>query len=157
MNTETSISRNVFVKQVLIVRVPYPAPSPRSTSEWLATALAAIGEAARKPDGWNGRGAPSPKSSAITNSRMLLERLADLKDAPAPSRVKPSAVGGIGITWRNGSKFSYVEADNRGRVSALLADDADDQLEITFPVQLDKAGVAKFKATLDAHLNGQPS
>jgi len=39
-----------------------------------------------------------------------------------PSRVNPSAVGGIGITIGNGDRKAFIEMYNRGNCWALFAD-----------------------------------
>jgi hypothetical protein len=45
-----------------------------------------------------------------------------LREDYEPSRLAPSAVGGVGVTHRRGSKTVYVEFYNDGRVLALFSD-----------------------------------
>jgi hypothetical protein len=46
-----------------------------------------------------------------------------------PTRVAPSAAGGIGITRRVGDRKALVEFFNDGSASALFADDATQQMQ----------------------------
>jgi hypothetical protein len=71
-------------------------------------------------DGWNSYSAPRPARIAIRNVREFLDVLfaANMK----PNRIRPSAVGGIGVTFRRGEKKSYVEFLNSGSTYALFSD-----------------------------------
>jgi hypothetical protein len=71
-------------------------------------------------DGWNSYSAPRPTNVAITNAREFLDVLctADMR----PNRITPSAVGGIGVTFRVGERKSYVEFLNAGRAYVLFSD-----------------------------------
>lgn len=73
-------------------------------------------------DGWNGYDAPAPNQAAVDVARMFLSVMRD--NWAIPTRVAPTAVGGIAITRRSGEKKVVVEFYNNGLISALFADDA---------------------------------
>ena len=75
---------------------------------------------ARLVKGWNGYSAPAPAEVAIKGSRQFLRMLQS--ENLRPDRVKPSSVGGIGITFKRGSRKSYVEFYNNGTVYFLLSE-----------------------------------
>jgi hypothetical protein len=83
-----------------------------------------IQQLAPLPDGWNGYGAAAPTEPALRTARALLVALSDADCEP--TRVAPSAVGGIGITRRAGSRKVYVECYNNANVCALFSDGESD-------------------------------
>jgi hypothetical protein len=85
---------------------------------WLET-LQAVGDL--KP-GWNGHAAPAPAADAVRDTRLFLAALA--QEGLEPTRLAPSAVGGVAVTRREGDRKVLVEFLNNGRVHALFADDA---------------------------------
>jgi DNA-binding transcriptional ArsR family regulator len=76
------------------------------------------------PEGWNGYAAPAPTKTAILALKSFVDFL--LRADFEPSRLAPSAVGGVAVTHRRGSKKVYVEFYNDGRVLALFSDDVSD-------------------------------
>jgi hypothetical protein len=70
--------------------------------------------------GWNGYTAPPPSPVAITQARAFLDQL--LHARREPSRVAPSAVGGVAITQKTRERKVYVEFLNAGQVLALFSD-----------------------------------
>lgn len=70
--------------------------------------------------GWNGYEAPVPSSTAIATARGFLAHL--LKEKYEPSRVAPSAEGGVGLAHKSGNRRVYVEFFNDGAVYALFSD-----------------------------------
>jgi hypothetical protein len=74
--------------------------------------------------GWDSYKAPAPNLVARTNAKEFLDVLciAELE----PSRMRPSVVGGVGITFRKGEKKVYVEFLNDGRVYVLFSDGTTD-------------------------------
>jgi hypothetical protein len=75
----------------------------------------------RLPGGWNGYDSPAPSGLAIGLARSFISGL--LKHASAPSRLAPSAVGGVGVTRRHQGRKVYVEFFNDGQVIALFSDE----------------------------------
>ena len=74
----------------------------------------------RLQEGWNGYSAPAPSGAAILTARSFLSNL--LKEHYEPSRLAPSAVGGVGITHKKEKRKVYVEFYNKGEVCALFSD-----------------------------------
>lgn len=74
----------------------------------------------RLQEGWDGYRAPAPSKHAITLARSFLSTIKAFN--PPPSRVAPSAVGGVGITFRNAGRETYVEFFNNGKIYALFSD-----------------------------------
>lgn len=71
--------------------------------------------------GWDGYAAPAPSDQALDLACSLVEFLRLRRFLP--SRVAPSVVGGIGITFRKGNRKVYVEVTNRGTVNSLFSDE----------------------------------
>jgi hypothetical protein len=71
-------------------------------------------------DGWNGYSAPAPSDRAVDLARSFLTVLTE--NSREPSRVAPSAVGGVGITHKRRGRRVYVEFMNDGAVYALFSD-----------------------------------
>lgn len=69
---------------------------------------------------WDGYAADPPSQLACENAREFIQvlSLAEL----FPSRCKPSVVGGVGVTLKNGGRRIYVEFYNNGSVHALKSD-----------------------------------
>jgi len=71
-------------------------------------------------DGWNSYAAPRPSHEAISNAREFLNVL--LAARLMPNRVRPSSIGGVGITFRSGVRKVYVEFLNNGHTHVLFSD-----------------------------------
>lgn len=70
-------------------------------------------------DGWNGYSAAAPAAVAIENAEAFLRSMQ--QTGHEPTRVAPSAMGGVAITRRNESKKALVEFYNDGRVFVLFS------------------------------------
>jgi hypothetical protein len=69
-------------------------------------------------DDWNSYKATAPNAFAIENARNFIKLL------PNPYRVNPSAMGGVGITYKKSSLKAYVEFyNNPGKTGLLMCDD----------------------------------
>jgi len=70
-------------------------------------------------EGWNGYTAPAPGDAAIENARTFLDvmRQAGL----GPTRLAPSAMGGVAVTQKAGNRKVLVEFYNDGRAFALFS------------------------------------
>jgi hypothetical protein len=71
-------------------------------------------------DGWDSYRAQGPNVIARQQAKAYLAELCEQNCRPA--RVKPSAVGGVGITHRKGTRKVYVEFNNQGSIHALYSD-----------------------------------
>lgn len=100
----------------------------------------------RLQDGWNGYVAPRPSETAILTAKSFIDLL--LREKYEPKRLAPSAVGGIGITQRRGSRSVYVEFYNDGTVLTLFSDDVHDPV-----INRIEPGYKSFK-TLIAAMRG---
>ncbi len=65
--------------------------------------------------GWDGYTADPPSQTAISQARLFFS-LAKRTDV----KIKPSIVGGIGVTFKNDTKKCYVEFGNSGYVYAMF-------------------------------------
>jgi hypothetical protein len=70
--------------------------------------------------GWDGYSARAPEKAAILSAKLFLSQLTE--SGRVPDRIKPSVVGGIGITFRSNQRKCYVEFYNNGTVYALFSD-----------------------------------
>lgn len=88
-------------------------------NRWLSIALALFKDFETLSDGWDTYNAPRPNGIAIANARWftISNRLGKFR----PTRIAPSVVGGIGITFRRGDHLAYLEFNNDGMTSFLLA------------------------------------
>jgi len=100
-------------------------------------------------DGWNRHHAPAPSDLAISNAAMLLEVMA--QEETMPTRLAPSAIGGVGVTRRRGGRMAYTEFYNNGTAHALLTDEENDS---TFSVQTNRKGLEELLAKIKAYLDG---
>ena len=91
--------------------------------------------------GWNGYSAPPPSETAISTARSFLSSLE--REHFEPTRVAPSAVGGVGITHEKKKRRAYVEFFNGGEVCVLFSDN--ESRPVSKRV---KAGYADFRALI---------
>ena len=101
--------------------------------------------------GWNGYGAspPSPKAASLALSALgaLHGTLA------APDRLAPSAVGGVGITYRRGNRKAYVECCNSGQIVLLVSDADAEQLQ-TCKIEPTAEGFFNLPNVIKEYLDG---
>ena len=102
-------------------------------------------------EGWNGYGAPAPNHAAVAGASSALAALQDM--LPAPDRVAPSAVGGVGVTYRRGARKAYVECYNSGQIVLLLSDSQAEQLQ-TCKVDASAGGLANLPNVIKEFLDG---
>lgn len=84
-------------------------------------------QAALLEDGWDSYRAPRPSLASIEAARRVILALGP------PHRVEPSAMGGMGVTYRSGTKKAYVECYNAGNTHYLFCDDSSEEMH-TGPV-----------------------
>lgn len=109
--------------------------------------------------GWDSYGAdpPDPRAIGAAEEFLILMR----EQVLLPSRVEPSAMGGVGITCKQGSWMAYVEFYNQrnptetpGLAWVMLCDDTSREEPTVFQLPLDTAGqlgvVGQIKNFLEA-------
>jgi hypothetical protein len=112
--------------------------------------FARLQEIAHLTDGWDSYDAPRPGPDAIAAAHLYLTTLKQLDWEP--TRVAPSAMGGVGVTHRQGSPKVYVEFYNNGTVHALFSDRTP-KME-TRPVEANVAAYYRFIRKAREYLNG---
>jgi hypothetical protein len=124
-------------------RVPAPV-HPGDWAKWFAQLASLRG----LKDGWNSYTAPRPAETAIRNAEAFLEemRKADYE----PTRLAPSAMGGVAVTPRQGDGKVLVEFYNDGRVYALFPDRGAAAMDVK-PVPPES--FATFVATMRGYLH----
>jgi hypothetical protein len=101
--------------------------------------------------GWNGYSAPGPAEVAISNAKLLVET-ASAEDM-IPTRVEPSAMGGVGVTFLAGHREAGVEFYNNGTAHALFADNSAESMD-TQPVRPHTEGYQSFLVRARRYLYG---
>jgi hypothetical protein len=71
--------------------------------------------------GWDGYKAEPPASRVIGAAKQFLAA-----SELSPTRVAPSVVGGVGVTFKKNGRKAYIEWTNAGPVSLLLSDGVND-------------------------------
>jgi hypothetical protein len=137
-----SVKRAAAKPRVTFTSKPDAAPHP-----WVAK----IRSFARLVPGWNGGRAPAPTLPAIANTVRFL--LAMTEAGYRPTRVAPSAVGGVGVTRRVGDRKALVEFFNNGSANALFADDATQQMQ-THHVAVTPQGFRDILGKMREYLDG---
>ena len=100
--------------------------------------------------GWNGYSAPPPNRDAVSTAANALGALQALSE---PNRLAPSAVGGIGITYRKGPRKAYLECYNNGQVILLLSDSGTEQLQ-TCKIDPTMEGLSQLPGLIREYLDG---
>jgi hypothetical protein len=118
-------------------------------SEW-QDLLRKLTTFASLPDGWNGYTAPPPSALAVRHSRIFLFSLSSLKFPPY--RLKPSVVGGIAFSFRQGQRKAYIEFFNEGNAYALFSDSESEP--ITKPILTSTEGYLVLIKEIREYFNG---
>lgn len=87
--------------------------------DWLTSVHHVLDGFASLETGWNTYAAPPPNSSSIALAREFSNVLHE--SSFRPDRVAPSAIGGVGVTFRRRTKRAYIEFRNDGLVYLVLA------------------------------------
>jgi hypothetical protein len=101
-------------------------------------------------DGWNSYTAPKPNELSIRTARQFLEVLQAA--SYEPTRVAPSAMGGVAITRRAGPRKVFVEFYNDGRVYALFSEPPSGMRMA--PLQVDPLSFRHFIEEMREYLDG---
>lgn len=126
--------------------IPIRAQEGVSEKPWLSEVESHLSSFASLTTGWNGYSAPPPGPLAIQMARDFLMGLDS-----GPSRLAPSAVGGVGATFRAGSRKAYVEFYNDGRICVLFSDGSGEPL--VRPVRHDLKAFATLASEIHDYLN----
>jgi hypothetical protein len=118
---EVRDSRGRSVARVLPL---LPAGAQTTWEEWYKK----IESCKALQEGWNGYTAPVPSERAITLAKRFLDAMQSAN--LLPTRVGPSAMGGIAVTRKVGMRKVLVECYNDGGVFALLSDRRTDDLPV---------------------------
>ena len=97
-------------------------------------------------DGWNSYSAKAPSKLAIANAKEFVSL------APEPDRIEPSAMGGVGVTFKNDSRKVYVEFYNNGTAHSLFCDREVDDMD-TYPVPTNTDGYRAIIDGMKGYLN----
>lgn len=85
--------------------------------------------------GWDGFSAAPPSDYALKGAEEFLTLV--LSNGLDPSRVEPSVVGGVGITFRKGERSVYAEILNGGKVVIVNSVEGVDNPDISTGSALD--------------------
>jgi predicted DNA-binding antitoxin AbrB/MazE fold protein len=103
-------------------------------------------------DGWNGYTAPRPSPTAQRNARDLFDEACNR--GMVPTRIEPSAMGGVGITFAAGNREAVAELYNNGTAHALFADDSSEEMD-TQSIAPTAEGYRAFLDEVCRYLYGQ--
>ena len=101
--------------------------------------------------GWNGYAASPPNVKAVCSASTAFIVLQALQRLP--DRLAPSAVGGVGITYRNGMRKAYLECYNSGQVVLLLSDAEAEQVT-THKINPTQEGFSQLPSKIKDYLDG---
>lgn len=99
--------------------------------------------------GWDGYKATPPDLKPVHLVSGFLDLLR--QNRYLPSRLAPSVVGGVGVSFRKGGLKVYVEFSNKGTVHALFSDGVSEP--VVKQVMPDSAGYRALVATTRAYLD----
>ncbi len=122
---------------------------PIVRARWLEK-IAVIG---RLEKGWNGYSAPAPTVLALQNANDFFEVACD-RDI-VPERLDASAMGGVGITFAEGSREVVAEFYNNGTAHGLFADNMSKEMN-TRRIPPIVEGYAAFLEEVRQYLHGRP-
>lgn len=122
---EHGVSQNV--SYVVVVRkLIFASSRGKRSPDWLAKVDKILRRLETLQPGWDTYSAPAPSHFSIQQARTFVGVLHNI--GFAPGRVAPSAIGGVGITFRNASKEAYIEFRNDETTYLVLADVPNDPL-----------------------------
>lgn len=99
----------------------------KTEPDWLEKMLCALESMKDFSDDWNSYGAPAPSKIAILSTSEFLLNLSS--EDVQPQRVAASAMGGVGISIRNGNaRKAYLEVRNDGSSYLLFSDGHSDPI-----------------------------
>jgi hypothetical protein len=102
-------------------------------------------------EGWNGYAASPPNVDAVCSASTAFIVLQALQRLP--DRLAPSAVGGVGITYRSGTRKAYLECYNSGKIVLLLSDAEAEQVT-TQEIDPTQEGLSQLPGKIRDYLDG---
>ncbi len=122
-------------------------PPPDTWERWFSR----LDDCLSLTEGWNGYAAPAPNEQSVRNARCFLEALQDAECEP--TRIAPSAMGGIAITRKSGDRKVFVEFYNDARAYALFSDRTSNDMRVE-PLNIDPSSISSFLVAMRDYLNG---
>ena len=86
--------------------------------DWLPVAILRLKQLESLGDGWNRYDSESPNADSCRNTQLILQILADR--GLQPTRVDPSAEGGICISFFEEDRYADIECFNTGEILAAI-------------------------------------
>lgn len=129
---------------------PKPGKQLSTLPPWVEAATDRLDEMTGLSVGWNGYAAPPPIDGSVALTKRIIRVFAD--EGIQPTRIAPSVVGGVGITFRQANRRAYVEIDNAGAVYLLLSDK--ESQPSTSRIENGKGHWRKLVRTIRAHIDG---
>jgi hypothetical protein len=126
-----------------------PAGPPPTGPGW-STWFTRLDACRSLQEGWNGYTAPAPAPVSIDNARVFLEAMQQAQYEP--TRLAPSAMGGVAVTRRVGDKKVLVEFYNDGRAFALFSTRPSEMRVV--PLAVAPASFQAFVVEMREFLNG---
>lgn len=130
---------------------PYQLNRNRLGVNWLTKIDRVLQQLARLQDGWDTYSAPAPNQGAIARARLFLPSLH--AECLPPSRIAPSTVGGVGITFRREKARAYIEFRNDSLCYLLLAYMPNEPL--IQPIRCDDSSFRDAIQMIRGHLDGR--
>ena len=87
-------------------------------------AVKSLRRIARLPANWDSYGADPPNDTAVHAAEDVLQLLAQIDFGP--TRVDPSAEGGVCLSSQAGNRYGDIECFNTGEVLAVISKGGDD-------------------------------
>jgi hypothetical protein len=127
--------------------------SADATGDWLSKVKEKLDSFSSLTKGWNGKSADPPTLTTVVIAEKFIDDLHRLN--ATPSRVAPSAIGGIGITLKNRatSRRGYVEVRNSGPVFLMLSDGKSDP--VISPIRIEKKEFARTIRLIQQFIHGK--
>lgn len=138
-----------YSSRPILGQITFEQQAERQRGEWCGL-FDKLRSYSHLADRWDGYCAQPPLTIATKQSRDFLCALqySNLR----PTRLRPSVVGGIGVTFRKGKRKSYVEFYNDGTVHALFSDgESEPEMRDVSPTP---AGYRPIIADIQEYLNG---
>ena len=118
-----AVTNNTRFLGYLIMAGPRLSKIPAADPDW-AWCFDKLESLEHQPADWTPECGVLPTCEVIVGVRAMLEMLRQRR--MVPSRLSPSVIGGIGITFTRGDRKAYVEFNNKGSVHVLYSDGVTD-------------------------------
>lgn len=147
-HTRGDLTRGIhrYIGSVLAGTCNTIARSESVAVEWYSEAVKRLGSLRELASNWNGYGAEAPNEVALEAATLILTELGMVN--LQPSRILPSAAGGVSICFFQSKKYAELECYNTGESVAIIKNTKTnwrDVWEVDSPVD----AVRKIKNFLD--------